>query len=110
MAGVCPVPVPRPTQGHPLLPSLGDFDGDDQAPLNGGMLLAARDSLTLGEWFRQSGIPMLAILLVAVIVTVVARMLVKRFRRKLEGSPSVTQEINSARRRSRTRSRRPRSS
>jgi small-conductance mechanosensitive channel len=58
------------------------------------MVLAANDHLTFAEWFRQNGIPMLAIVIVAVVVTVVSRMLVTRFRRKLEGSPSVTQEIN----------------
>ena len=59
-----------------------------------GAMFLAKSSMTFGEWFRQNGIPMLAIVLVAVIVTFVARMLVTRFRRKLEGSPSVTLEIN----------------
>jgi small-conductance mechanosensitive channel len=59
-----------------------------------GDMSLAKASMTFGEWFRQNGIPMLAIVLVAVIVTVIARMLVTRFRRKLEGSPSVTLEIN----------------
>jgi small-conductance mechanosensitive channel len=58
------------------------------------MIAAVKEHLTFPEWFRQKGILLLAIVIVAVIVTVVMRMLVNRFRRKLEGSPSVTQEIN----------------
>src|SRR5436190_514895 len=50
----------------------------------GGMFLA-KSSMTFGEWFRQHGIPMLAIVLVAVIVTFIARMLVTSFRRKVSG-------------------------
>lgn len=58
------------------------------------MILAVKDSLTFGEWFGTKGLPMLAIVLAAVVVTVASRLLVSRFRRKLEGSASVTQEIN----------------
>ncbi|HXF73603.1 MAG TPA: mechanosensitive ion channel family protein [Actinomycetota bacterium] len=46
------------------------------------------------DWFSQHGVRVLATLGVAVVVTVVARLLVRRFRRKLEGVSSVTQELN----------------
>lgn len=46
------------------------------------------------DWFSEHGVRVLATLGVAVVVTVVARLLVRRFRRKLEGVSSVTQELN----------------
>jgi small-conductance mechanosensitive channel len=55
------------------------------------MLLARSD---LSEWFRNDGIPVLSIVVVALVVTIVSRLLVLRFRRRLEGSVSLTQEIN----------------
>jgi len=58
------------------------------------MQILAAKILTFGEWFRARGLPMLGIILAAVAVTVASRLLVGRFRRKLEGSASVTQEIN----------------
>lgn len=58
------------------------------------MKILAAKSLTFAEWSRVKGLPMLAIVLVALAVTVASRLLVNRFRRKLEGSASVTQEIN----------------
>ncbi len=61
--------------------------------MNGGVVLSA-GHLTFGEWFRERGVPILAIALVAVAVTIAVRLLVARFRRKLEGSVTVTQEIN----------------
>jgi small conductance mechanosensitive channel len=57
------------------------------------MFIAAQH-LTFPTWFRQTGAPMLAIVAVAVVVTIASRLLVNRFRRKLEGSPSITQAIN----------------
>ncbi|HXF37928.1 MAG TPA: mechanosensitive ion channel family protein [Actinomycetota bacterium] len=45
-------------------------------------------------WFAAHGVKVLAIVGVAVVVTVVARLLVRRFRRKLEGMTSATQELN----------------
>ena len=48
----------------------------------------------VGEWFTNDGIPIVSILIVAIVVTLVSRLLVTRFRRRLEGAPSITQEIN----------------
>lgn len=45
-------------------------------------------------WFRDWGLSIIVTLAVAVVVTVVIQVLVRRFRRKLEGSPSITQELN----------------
>jgi len=45
-------------------------------------------------WFRDWGLSIIVTLAVAVVVTVVIQVLVRRFRRKLEGSPSLTQELN----------------
>jgi len=58
-----------------------------------GMLSQARP-LTLERWFDESGWTVITILVVAVVVTIVTRLLVRRFRRRLEGSPSLTQELN----------------
>jgi moderate conductance mechanosensitive channel len=69
------------------------FDGRRLGPLNGDVVLLAQKS-TFGDWFRDNGVPILVIVAAAVVVSVVARVLVRRFRRKLEGSPSVSQEIN----------------
>ncbi len=51
-------------------------------------------NLSFPEWMEVHGVPILAIFIVAVVVTLVARLLVRRFQRKLEGSPSVTQVVN----------------
>ena len=58
-----------------------------------GMLSQVRP-LTLERWFDESGWTVISILVVAVLVTIVTRLLVRRLRRKLEGSPSLTQELN----------------
>ena len=58
------------------------------------MIAQAKANQSFGEWFRNDGIPILVIVIVAVLVTFASRILVKRFRRKLEGSPSITQAIN----------------
>ena len=55
--------------------------------------MLAQDTPRRFDW-NEEGIRIAAILVVAVVVTVVARILVLRFRRRLEGSPSVTQVIN----------------
>ncbi|MGH2652463.1 MAG: mechanosensitive ion channel family protein, partial [Actinomycetota bacterium] len=57
------------------------------------MLSEARP-LTFERWFDESGWTVITILVVAIVVTIVTRLLVRRFRRKLEGSPSLTQELN----------------
>jgi len=50
--------------------------------------------LATAPWVTDRGIPILAIVVVALVITVVSRILVRRFRRRLEGSPSLTQELN----------------
>ncbi len=57
-----------------------------------GVLGAKR--FDLGTWFDRHGVPVLATILVAALATVVVQLLVRRFRRRLEGSPNVTQELN----------------
>jgi moderate conductance mechanosensitive channel len=47
-----------------------------------------------GTWFDDHGVTIIATLLVAVVASIVVQILVRRFRRRLEGSPSVTQELN----------------
>ena len=46
------------------------------------------------SWFEEYGLPLLITVGVAIIVTIALQLVVRRFRRKLEGSPSLTQEIN----------------
>jgi small conductance mechanosensitive channel len=58
------------------------------------MVAAVKVNQSFAEWFRHEGIPILVIVIVAVLVSIASRVLVKRFRRKLEGSPSITQAIN----------------
>jgi small conductance mechanosensitive channel len=45
-------------------------------------------------WFWAWGLTIIATLAVAIVLTIVLQLLVRRFRKKLEGSPSVTQELN----------------
>ena len=45
-----------------------------------------------GAWFEEHGLPVLVVLGVAIVVTLVARLAVSRFRRRLEGTVSMTQE------------------
>jgi moderate conductance mechanosensitive channel len=45
-------------------------------------------------WFFAHGLTILAIFVVAVLVTALSRIVVNRFRRKLEGTASITQELN----------------
>jgi small conductance mechanosensitive channel len=56
----------------------------------GPLLAQARD---FGDWFVDHGIPILLIVVVAMLVTLASRIAVRRFRRRLEGSASVTQEL-----------------
>jgi moderate conductance mechanosensitive channel len=46
------------------------------------------------SWFLEWGLPVIVTLVVAVLVTVVIKVAVVRFRRRLEGTPNLTQEIN----------------
>ncbi|MCI0634526.1 MAG: mechanosensitive ion channel family protein [Actinobacteria bacterium] len=47
-----------------------------------------------GTWLRDSGVPILITLVVAMVATVVLRAGVRRFQRKLENAPSLTQAGN----------------
>ncbi len=46
------------------------------------------------DWFFAHGLKILIIVAVAVVVTFAARVAVNRFRKRLEGSASITQELN----------------
>ena len=46
------------------------------------------------DWFFAHGLKILIIVVVAVVVTLAARVAVNRFRKRLEGSASITQELN----------------
>lgn len=59
-----------------------------------GVLLLAAKRFDVGRWFDDHGVTIIATILVAIIVTIVVQILVRRFRRRLEGSPSITQELN----------------
>jgi small-conductance mechanosensitive channel len=54
-------------------------------------LLAARPRF---EWHLENTIVVVSILVAAIVVTIVARLLVGRFQRKLEGTVSLTQDLN----------------
>jgi moderate conductance mechanosensitive channel len=54
-------------------------------------LLAARPRF---EWHLENTIVVVSILAAAIVVTIVARLLVGRFQRKLEGTVSLTQDLN----------------
>jgi moderate conductance mechanosensitive channel len=54
----------------------------------------AAPNLDFGSWFDNNGVEVIAIVVVAIVVSIVTRFLVRRFRRKLEGKPSLTQELN----------------
>jgi small-conductance mechanosensitive channel len=49
---------------------------------------------TFVDWFLDDALKPLVIVLLAVVVTFIARAAVNRFRRRLEGAPSLTQELN----------------
>ena len=46
------------------------------------------------SWFWEWGLSVVVVLVVAILITIVIQVLVRRFRRKLEGSLSFTQELN----------------
>jgi moderate conductance mechanosensitive channel len=60
----------------------------------GSLASVAAQNETFGDWFVDHGLPIVAIVIVALVVTFLARFAVRRFQRKLEGSPSMTQVIN----------------
>jgi small-conductance mechanosensitive channel len=47
-----------------------------------------------GTWLRDTGVPILITLLVAIIATAICRVVVRRFRRRLEQAPSMTEAGN----------------
>ena len=57
-------------------------------------MLAQADRRGFDWWFEQHGVVVLGTLAAAIVLTVVVSVLIRRFRRKLEGSPSLTQELN----------------
>ncbi len=58
------------------------------------MLLAQADRRGFDYWFDEHGVSVISILVGAIVVTLVISFVIRRFRRKLEGSPSLTQELN----------------
>jgi small conductance mechanosensitive channel len=46
------------------------------------------------DWFTDHGLKIVIILGAAILVTLLSRLVVRRFRKKLEGTASVTQELN----------------
>ncbi len=48
----------------------------------------------LGQWFEDHGVMIIATIVVVIALSIVLRLVVRRFRRRLEGSPGVTQELN----------------
>jgi small conductance mechanosensitive channel len=58
-----------------------------------GMLAQGTEPSGQG-WFWEWGLSVIVILVAAVIITIVLQVFVRRFRRKLEGSPSLSQELN----------------
>jgi small-conductance mechanosensitive channel len=59
-----------------------------------GMPMFGASRFDFPKWFDENGVRIIAILATAILVTVVTRLLVRRFRRRLEGKPSLTQELN----------------
>jgi small-conductance mechanosensitive channel len=59
-----------------------------------GSVDALAQSRDFGDWFLDHGLPILIVIVLAVVVTILSRTAVNRFRRKLEGTASLTQEVN----------------
>src|SRR6266571_3469519 len=57
------------------------------------MLIAAK-RFDFGHWFDDHGVTLISVLVVAIVVTVVSRILVSRFGKRLEGEISATQALN----------------
>lgn len=55
---------------------------------------ALEDVKGFARWFDEHGVTLIATVATAIVLTIVVSLLVRRFRRRLEGSPSVTQELN----------------
>jgi small-conductance mechanosensitive channel len=52
------------------------------------------DLLAATDWFARPWVRIAIILAVALLVTLLSRLLVRRFRKRLEGTASITQELN----------------
>jgi moderate conductance mechanosensitive channel len=52
------------------------------------------DLLAVTDWFAKPWVRVVFILAAAVLVTLLSRLVVNRFRKKLEGTASITQELN----------------
>jgi small-conductance mechanosensitive channel len=57
-------------------------------------MLAQGSGADDSTWFRDWGLGIAITFGVAIVLTIVLQLLVRRFRKKLEGSPSATQELN----------------
>ncbi|HVM12450.1 MAG TPA: mechanosensitive ion channel domain-containing protein, partial [Actinomycetota bacterium] len=57
-------------------------------------LIAQRPPITSREWLLSNGVRILVILVVAFLVSWIARQAVRRMQRRLEGADSVTQAID----------------
>src|SRR3712207_3215205 len=60
----------------------------------GPMLLAQADARGLDHWFDEHGVQIIATLAAAIFLTLLFTVVIRRFRRRLEGNPSLTQELN----------------
>jgi moderate conductance mechanosensitive channel len=58
------------------------------------VVLAQADHRGFDWWFEQHGVQVISIVAVAVVLTIVLSLVIRRFRKRLEGSPSLTQELN----------------
>jgi small conductance mechanosensitive channel len=58
------------------------------------VLAQSSSTRDFSDWFFDHGLPILIVLAVAVVVTIISRVAVNRFRRRLEGTASLTQEVN----------------
>jgi len=70
------------------------FDAEPLVCLDGGVLPLAARRFDFAQWFEDHGVMIIATIVVAIAATLIVQVFVRRFRRRLEGSPSVTQELN----------------
>lgn len=59
--------------------------------MKGVLSQAVQEALT---WFEDWGLKVIVAVAIAILLTFVLQVFIRRFRRKLEGSPSLTQELN----------------
>jgi small-conductance mechanosensitive channel len=58
------------------------------------VLAQSRPARDFSDWFFDHGLPILIVIVVAIVVTILSRTAVGRFRRRLEGTASLTQDVN----------------